>query len=484
MYLIAGILGCLYLCLFLLSRGESSPETMEKVLQPFYRMAMLIYKKACIMGIPIFNGGQVQQDLERLYPGRRREGLRTEYYVKKLGMVLLMVLLGTFLGTILKWKTDSAHILGSDNSIKRGSYGEEEQEIEVSAVLEDKLQDSFRVRVRTKKLERAEAERLCDDFLEKLPELILGENPSLDQISENLILEEYYEGYPFHLTWTSENPLVITDTGLVCWEDIIESKTVMLQAVLQYYDWQWHKELTVRVMPPRLTREQQFRKELGEMLAASEEESRGEDVWTLPESWQNQKIIWKQYIADYSLLTWAGVVATAVLVYVMSDKDLHDKLLKRQREMKRDYPDIVHKLVLYLGAGMTIRGAMQKLGADYEQSLAAGAGTKVAYEEILYTIRELQAGVSEGAAYEHLGKRTGVQEYIRMSTLLMQNLKKGNSTLLQRLREEAERASVERLQHSRRLGEEAVTKLLIPMIMMLAIVMILIMIPAFSTMGF
>lgn len=484
MYLIAIFLGCAYLCLYLLSRNQVPPETIERIFTPFYQMAMYLYKRACIIRIPALSGGQVQQDLERLHPGVRREELRTEYYVRKLALMLLMVLLGTMLGAVIKWKTDAAYVLDGDNSVKRGEYGEGAQELEVYAILENELQDSFRVQVQTKRLERTEAESLCNSFCEELVQLILGDNISPEAVSENLFLEEVYEGYPFHLTWTSDNPLVVTDTGMVYWENAGDGEVITLSADIQYYDWKWEKELVLRVMPPLLTKEQQLRKELGEMLAASEEKSRGDLVWTLPESWQNQRITWKQHVADYSLLIWGGMVATAVLVYIMSDKDLHDRLVKRQRQMKRDYPDIIHKLTLYLGAGMTIRGAMQKLGTDYEQGLAAGAGAKAAYEEILYTIRELQAGVSEGAAYEHLGKRTGVQEYIRMSTLLMQNLKRGNGTLLQHLREEAAKASAERLQHSRRLGEEAVTKLLIPMIMMLAIVMLLIMVPAFSSMGY
>ena len=53
---------------------------------------------------------------------------------------------------------------------------------------------------------------------------------------------------------------------------------------------------------------------------------------------------------------------------------------------------------------------------------------------------------------------------------------------MDRLREEADKAAQERLQQSRRLGEEAGTKLLIPMVLMLAVVMAMIMIPAISNM--
>ncbi len=54
--------------------------------------------------------------------------------------------------------------------------------------------------------------------------------------------------------------------------------------------------------------------------------------------------------------------------------------------------------------------------------------------------------------------------------------------LLERLREEADRAAEQRLQKSRKLGEEAGTKMLIPMVMMLGVIMVMIMIPAFSGM--
>ena len=99
---------------------------------------------------------------------------------------------------------------------------------------------------------------------------------------------------------------------------------------------------------------------------------------------------------------------------------------------------------------------------------------------MVYTCRELLSGVSEGAAYEHFGRRTGLQEYIRLSTLLMQNLKRGNGTLLERLQEETQKANEERLQQGRKLGEEAGTKLLVPMVLLLAVVMIVLMIPAFA----
>lgn len=160
---------------------------------------------------------------------------------------------------------------------------------------------------------------------------------------------------------------------------------------------------------------------------------------------------------------------TSIMVFFLMDKDLKDQVLKRRERMRRAYPDLVHKLALYLVAGMSIRSAFLQIGKKNE---LAG-----------YACREMQAGVSEQLAYEHFGKRAGVREYVKLSTLLCQNLKKGSKTLLPRLEEEAILTEESRIQSGKKLGEEAGTKLLIPMVMQLAMIMLMIMVPAFSMMG-
>ena len=79
--------------------------------------------------------------------------------------------------------------------------------------------------------------------------------------------------------------------------------------------------------------------------------------------------------------------------------------------------------------------------------------------------------------------RTGRQDCARLSAMLVQNLKKGNAALLSRLKEEGDKALQEDLNLRRKKGEEAGTRLLVPMIMMMAIVMVLVMVPAFQSFG-
>lgn len=442
-----------------------------------YRAAMFLYKQACIRNLPLFNSRQVERDLLQLYPGENVQYLRTEYYVKKLSTMLTVLLLGGIFGITAKISADGKVLLKDDGSIPRGSYLEGRQEIQVIAGMEEGSLE-IQIGLEPRRLSWEETEELADSFLEQLPVLILGKNDSLLQVSHDLELLEEYEGYPFQVEWKSSRPDILGSSGSV--REVREAQQLLLTVSFKYEEYEREEILEVTIVSPLRTTEELIYRDLEEYLISSEENSRGEEMWILPEQWEGRDIVWSQKVEDNSLLLCAAALAVAVLVYWMSDKDLHQQLEKRHQSLRREYPDLVHRLALFVGAGMTVRGAIGKISVDYEKKRESTGRRIPAYEEMLRTCRELQSGTSEGAALEHFGRRTGQQEYIRLSTLLMQNVKRGNSTLLERLREEADKAGEEKLMESKRLGEEAGTKLLVPMVMMLAVVMVMIMVPAFS----
>lgn len=480
MYVAAGVISGLFLLLGILSRKENAEEAKSKVMRPFYRMAICLYKFICIRKIPFVSNQQVERDLEKLHPGEQKRQLCTAYYVNKLAKSLMICLLGTFLGLICSVQARTNPILNGDGAIVRGAYEDGATDVEVVCALQEGKQE-FQIQVAARLFDEQELQKLHEDFCRELPGLIADGNPSLNEVSQNLLLRENYEGYPFLVNWTSGNTDVIQSDGTVGFVEQVQE--VSLRAEISYEEWEWEEILCVRVLPPELSQEEWDHLELEKLLLASERESRTQGEWKLPDTWEEQELHWEQKVEDMGLWLLTGAVIVAFAVYLLADKDLHDEVEKRRKQMKKEYPDVVHKLALYLGAGMTIRGAFQRMGEEYEQVLNTGKEQNPVYEEILHACRELRMGTSEGAVYEHFGKRTGLQEYIRLSTLLSQNLKKGNSTLLQRLREEADKATAERLQYGKRLGEEAVTKLLLPMVMMLLVVMLMIMIPAFSSVG-
>ena len=69
----------------------------------------------------------------------------------------------------------------------------------------------------------------------------------------------------------------------------------------------------------------------------------------------------------------------------------------------------------------------------------------------------------------------------KFGMLLSQNLRKGTKGLTNLLQREAQEAFEERKNMAKKLGEEAGTKLMIPLFLMLAVVFVIVTVPAFLT---
>lgn len=75
-----------------------------------------------------------------------------------------------------------------------------------------------------------------------------------------------------------------------------------------------------------------------------------------------------------------------------------------------------------------------------------------------------------------------LQEYVKLGALLSQNLRRGTRGLSQLLKIESVQAFEERKARAKRIGEEAGTKLLGPLFLMLAVVLFIVIVPAFMSM--
>ena len=156
---------------------------------------------------------------------------------------------------------------------------------------------------------------------------------------------------------------------------------------------------------------------------------------------------------------------------------------QRREELLREYPSMISKFTMLLSTGTTLKNAWEKIVQNYEMQKEQ-LGKQEVYEEMLLTYREMQGGVSEAEAYEKFGKRCGITVYVKFGAMLAQNLRKGSKGISDILRMEAIQSFENRKSTAKRLGEEAGTKLLMPMMGMLMVVLIMVMVPAFLTMQF
>lgn len=226
-----------------------------------------------------------------------------------------------------------------------------------------------------------------------------------------------------------------------------------------------------------LTPQEQRKRELLEVIARYNQEKNDPDYYYLPDTWNGRKLEWtKPDDTSGSLLAGICMIA-AFAMMILKAREEQTQILKKYEQMLMDYPGLILKFTLLVQAGMTVRKAFQKIALDYRKKKPGKP--RYAYEEILTACYEMESGISEADAYRRFGERCGQVKYKTFATLLIQNLQKGSRHLADMLEKESLEAWDERKRKARVLGEAAATKLLIPMVMMLIVVMALIMIPAF-----
>ena len=427
---------------------------------------------------------QPSYDMKRLYPGKHAEEKIKTYYIKKISETVCVLAIGLLLSVITFLMGDAEQVIVDDKYIARNSYGQGERRTQITAGFEDGSKEEVALIIGERRFDEVELEQLYEQALTELETQIFPIGSCAEEVRQNLSLPESLDGFPFSIQWESSNYAVVDYDGTVYNEELsVKGEIVNLSAVFQYYEFEREYKFSVCVLPPVLSEEQLRINALVESMEQNETNSIYEEKYTLPDNVGGEPVEWEEKRESSAGLILLLTAVTAIAVYYMKDYELHKQVLERQEEMSDCYPEIINRLVLYVGAGMTVRNAWRKIALDHKEEKGQGNRKGYIYQEMLFTCYEMDSGVAEAEAYERFGRRCGMQQYIKLATLFVQNMQKGNSTMLIQLKEEAETAFAEHMNRARKKGEEAGTKLLMPMILLLGMVMVFIMIPAFGTFG-
>ncbi|MGN0382884.1 MAG: type II secretion system F family protein, partial [Eubacterium sp.] len=201
----------------------------------------------------------------------------------------------------------------------------------------------------------------------------------------------------------------------------------------------------------------------------------------LPDKIGKEEVVFTNVTDNFHQYILIAAIVLSVAVYFLKDRDLNKKAKARDEEMLEDYPEIVSKLMLLNCAGLSITSAWERILQDYEKQTKKFK-KRYAYEEMRQTQIKINSGVSLGKAYGDFGKRCKLHCYLKLSSLLQQSINRGNRGFSEALKQEAAEIFELRKNSAKKRGEEAGTKLLLPMIMMLIISMVIIIVPAFLSM--
>lgn len=403
---------------------------------------------------------------------------------KKMGPVekriLLFAVTGNIAGMALTVSAELHAGLGTEPAVAKGSYGDGAKEERFEVIQENGENREVTVLVPARQYDGEETKKWLEQAEKMLDTVILGENTSLLHVNQDLNLITQIPDSPVAVSWDTNEPLLVGYEGKLSDRIPEEGAPVRLKATLslQGETEEWSRDIVVYPEQENETFEQKVQK------AADEKNSDGSDaMYHLPEEVDGNALRWKRIPnRTGSLVAVFGLLASFLYGGMLEERK-EEARRRREEEIQRDYPEIVSALVLLLGAGLGMRKALERLALDYQSRKRKhnGKGKRAAYEELLYTWKEMESGIPESSAYEHLGIRCQGTPYRALSVLLTQNLKKGSKGLVELLEQEASEAFEERRRKAREEGEKAGTRLLLPMMLMLGVVFVLILVPAFMS---
>ena len=338
----------------------------------------------------------------------------------------------------------------------------------------DGLEESFLIELFVPEQELSE-----EQFQEALPEMadtlmerMVGENPSLQEVYLDLNLVKELPEYGVEISWQSECPEIVGNDGMVCAEETAE---VYLEATLSNGIYSEVLEIPIQVFPTQASLEERFRLVLEDVIQQNPEQ---EDV-LLPTEFEGKKVQYRSSDeASNGILLLLGIAA-AVCMYLKEKEDISVAKKVREEQLMEDYPEFVYQLLILIGAGYSAKAAWKKLTESYEED--KGTMNRPLRKEMQVTMNQIETGVPEVRAYIEFGRRCGNRKYMKFASLLESSISTGGKNLRKLLEDEVKESFEMRAEIARRKGEEASAKLLLPSFVMLSVVMVMVMAPAFLT---
>ena len=396
---------------------------------------------------------------------------------------VICVSLGIILALAVTFVEKQDTVLTKWNGLERNTYGqgETQQEILVEGLLAKKV--PLAVRIGERRYTKEEAADAIHMAAEELSAQIAGGNESLEQVQSRLELVTWLDKYGISVRWQPDDTELISASGEVFNSGCPESgRETFLTATLKAGEYAEDYIYRVNVLPPGRTQEEKELAAFENFLMEKEEEQKYSEVFILPEEFEGKTLTYSADRGRSSLMFPLLGILAAILLPLKDRQREQEAKKKRECQMMMDYSEILSRLVVFLGAGLPVRKAWAKIVEDYRRT-EEKAGKRAAYEEMAAAYYLMQRGVPEIQAYSEFGNRCRVLPYRKLAGILEQNVKNGSKSLTPVLEAEMEAAFEQRKNLARRLGEEASTKLLLPLFMMLLIVMVMITFPAFLAFG-
>lgn len=392
----------------------------------------------------------------------------------QIGLVCLLFL-------AMAWIMERQNPAGvEEGGLERKETGQGDLEMELELNAEGILEDcSYSVTITEYQPTEEEAKAYFREAREEIDSSFYEKGEDSSGVTEKVCIAESYVRGIVEAEWSFDQLEVIDLEGSVNKEAVPEQGVVVwASAELSCGAYGEMYSFPFQVVQGELSEAETLLASVEKNIAA-QQQAEGEKYIYLPREAEGVSLSWKTKKENlvWKLLFIEGVAL--LLVPVVSRERKRSERKKRERQLLLDYPDMVSQLTILVGAGMSIRQSWNRISARYLDKRRKNTVSKRwGYEEMAKTARQMEDGKGERQAYEDFGENTGLRPYHRFVRILVENLQKGNRGLATLLEQETEAAFDEHFLLAKKMGEEASTRMLLPLILMMAVVMAVVIAPA------
>lgn len=446
---------------------------------------------------------------------------RTRAVPKKILKEQILCLAAALFLTVITYLSamNSSNLVGGIHLLRDKHGGlKKDYELSVSGLSDQEIPLS--ITVSPIRYTKEEADQVFADILENIEALITEKDQSLASLSSDLHLPASLPDKGVRLSWEYYPDMDPMQSGAVSQDDNIEYRqkyrdlidesgkldnqaldpdtvvtgylslilsTDIVEADPEAPDIAYHSEpykIYVNVVGRNLTEEEQLVRTLKGMILENDQSSIHTDRITLPDEIEGKRISYREAMdKTYLIFPFLGIIAAAAL-YLRQGQELKKQQKLRNDQLMLDYSELVSKLMVYIGAGLTIKNAFEKISEHYDSLIDRGIQKERPLAVELRTMRnQFRRNMAESDVYNDFSRRINLKPYSKLVSLIEQNRKNGTKNLRALLELEMNQAFEDRKTTARRLGEEAGTKLLLPLFMLLGIVMAIVIVPALTTLS-
>ena len=176
---------------------------------------------------------------------------------------------------------------------------------------------------------------------------------------------------------------------------------------------------------------------------------------------------------DKLILLLLVILVCGVLYYYFT-KLPADNIKKRSQRFMNEFPNAVSTIALLVNSGMILREAWREVSISNDSEL---------YLEMQKVNDEIDNGVSEIDALYNFANRCVTPDIKKFTSFIVQGLEKGSKDLADALRMQTDELWEIKKQNIIRQGELASSKLMIPLMIMFAGILIMVMGPIITNLG-